>query len=440
MQTQNHSMKFLKKRKFLTVLPLLITPFLTMAFWALGGGRGTNEADKGLNKKQGINLQLPIAKLKDDKEQDKLSFYNKAQKDSLAFEDAVKNDPYYRKYVAEDEAYINDSVDDNALTEFETIDKKEKHRNSVGLNTSPKYGNGYTDPNEKRVRAKLDELKKAMSAQESSNNKIIKPYNNYSTSINHDEFTNQVDKLQGLMQAMNTGDEADPEMQQLENMMDKIMDIQHPERVKEKIEKQSKENEKSLFSVSGAAKINDISLLQSPYDKIPDKSNNKNAFFGLDAGVELSADTINTLRAIIHETQTIVNGGTVKMRLVQDAYINSIKIPNGNFIYGTASLNNERLKVEINSIRFGNSLYPVKLKAFDLDGLEGIYIPDAIGSELAKQSSDNALQNISMMSVDPTLTEQAASAGINAAKTIFSKKVKLVKVTLKAGYQVLLKN
>ena len=56
-----------------------------MAFWALGGGEGTNEADKSLSKKQGINLQLPIAKLKDDKGQDKLSFYNKAQKDSLAF-------------------------------------------------------------------------------------------------------------------------------------------------------------------------------------------------------------------------------------------------------------------------------------------------------------------------------------------------------------------
>jgi len=422
------------------VLPLLIIPFLTMAFWALGGGKGSSEADKGLSKKQGINLQLPIAKLTDDKGQDKLSFYNKAQKDSLAFEDAVKNDPYYRKYVVEDEAYINDSAGDNVLTEFETIDKNEKHGNSAGLNISPKYGSGYSDPNEKRVRAKLDELKKAMSTQETSNNKIIKPYNKYAASLNHDEFTNQVDKLEGMMQAINTGDEADPEMQQLESMMDKIMDIQHPERVKEKMEKQSKENEKSLFSVSGTVETNDISLLQSPYDKVPDKSINKNTFFSLDGDVQLSADTINALRAVIHQTQTLVNGATVKMRLVQDAYINSTKIPNGNFIYGTASLNNERLKVEINSIRFGNSLYPVKLSAFDLDGLEGIYIPGAIGSELVKQSSDNALQNIGMMSLDPTLAEQAASAGINAAKTIFSKKVKLVKVTVKAGYQVLLKN
>ncbi|MBK6993326.1 MAG: conjugative transposon protein TraM [Chitinophagaceae bacterium] len=39
------------------------------------------------------------------------------------------------------------------------------------------------------------------------------------------------------------------------------------------------------------------------------------------------------------------------------------------------SLNNERLEAEINSIRYGNSLFPVKLEIYDMDGLPGIYIP-----------------------------------------------------------------
>jgi hypothetical protein len=38
----------------------------------------------------------------------------------------------------------------------------------------------------------------------------------------------------------------------------------------------------------------------------------------------------------------------------------------------------------------------------------------------------------------PMSGTQATSAGIEAAKTLFSKKVKLIKVTVKAGYQVLL--
>ena len=36
-------MKFFEEKENLTVLPLLIIPFLTMAFWALGGSKGTNE-------------------------------------------------------------------------------------------------------------------------------------------------------------------------------------------------------------------------------------------------------------------------------------------------------------------------------------------------------------------------------------------------------------
>jgi hypothetical protein len=42
--------------------------------------------------------------------------------------------------------------------------------------------------------------------------------------------------------------------------------------------------------------------------------------------------------------------------------------------------------------------------------------------------------------MDPSLKAQAASEGIRAAKSLLSKKVKQVKVTLKAGYQVLLRD
>ena len=72
--------KNVKQRKMLLVLPLLVIPFLTMAFWALGGG--SIKAETSITAK-GLNLNLPDANLKDDKVMDKLSFYDKADKDSL---------------------------------------------------------------------------------------------------------------------------------------------------------------------------------------------------------------------------------------------------------------------------------------------------------------------------------------------------------------------
>ena len=64
----------------------------------------------------------------------------------------------------------------------------------------------------------------------------------------------------------------------------------------------------------------------------------------------------------------------------------------GNFVFGTAQLNDERLEINISSIRSGNNLFPVKLDVYDMDGLAGIYIPGAISRDVAKQSADNSLQ------------------------------------------------
>jgi hypothetical protein len=45
-----------------------------------------------------------------------------------------------------------------------------------------------------------------------------------------------------------------------------------------------------------------------------------------------------------------------------------------------------------------------------------------------------------LTTMDPSLKAQATSAGIGAAKSLLSKKVKQVKVMVKAGYKVLLKD
>jgi hypothetical protein len=80
------------------------------------------------------------------------------------------------------------------------------------------------------------------------------------------------------------------------------------------------------------------------------------------------------------------------------------------------------------------------MEVYDMDGLAGIYIPGAISRDVAKQSTDNALQSVALGSLDPSLGAQAASAGIETAKNLLSKKVKLVKVQVKAGYRILLKD
>ena len=160
-------------------------------------------------------------------------------------------------------------------------------------------------------------------------------------------------------------------------------------------------------------------------------------FYGLEE--KNQREEKNAVEAVIDQNQTIVSGSIIKMRLLNDIYIHDVLIREGSFIYGKSSVNGERLEIEIKSIKSGSSIYPVDLKVYDMDGLAGVYIPGAITRDAAKQSYENSLQNVDIGSFDPSVKAQITSAGIGAAKTLLTKKARQVKVFVKAGYRILLR-
>jgi len=425
MEKQTKTAKEIRQRKFMLVLPLLVLPFMTMAFWALGGGKD-GEANDQSEQQTGFNLKLPDADFREEKPMDKLGYYDQARQDSVRFLEMMKNDPNFGEMAFSDtEDYLPDGMEEGYGT---------SHRRT-GLNTSP-YGGGVSsgDPNADRIYRKLAELDREMNRPVSVPE--AEPYG-YAGSRNNGAGINSadVDRLEQMMQMMGQPGGEDPEMQQINGMLEKILDVQHPQRVQEKLRQVSESRKGQVFAVSAKSHETPVSLL----DNAQEQPAASNGFFSLDEMTAV-ADTQNAVQAVIHETQTIVDGSTVKLRLVNDIYINGVHIPKDNFLFGEASLNGERLNVKIGSIRYGNSLFPVELAVYDMDGLDGIYIPGAITRDVAGQSADRSMQAIGMTSLDPSWQAQAAGAGIEAAKTLFSRKVKLVKVTVKAGYQVLLRD
>ena len=428
MKNVNHSQVFLRKRKMMMVFPLLVLPFLTMAFWAMGGGKEVT-AGKKQSPDAGLNLQLPNANLKDDKGADKMSFYDQAEKDSMKLAEMVRNDPYYRNQDSMKNAHSNEL---EQLTQASAGKFNQSSILKSGLNTSP-YNN-EKDPAEEKVMKKLAQLNEAINQPQN-----IKTNENNNTgnssAIDSDEFNSSVERLENMMQIMNRGDSDDPEMKQLNSTLERILDVQHPERVKDRIKEKSLKNKQAVFPISKMSKEENISLL----DTNGKKSNKGFGFFGLTDESSSQYDN-SAIEAVVNENQVLVNGAVVKLRLLNDVYINGSLIPKGNFVFGVASLNGERLEIEINSIRCNQSLYNVKLEVYDVDGLPGIYIPGAITRDVAKQSVDNSLQLMELSAMDPSFKAQAAAAGIGAAKSLLSKKVKQVKVFVKAGYRVLLKD
>jgi conjugative transposon TraM protein len=369
---------------------------------------------------------------------DKLALYEMAERDSAKYEEARESDPYFD------------------LIAFQTQDqqpekKSPAEKESKLINSFRQKERQVTDPNEERVTQKLNELYKEINRSTETPADIKNNPTPLPAQTSDPQFTADVDRLEHMMQLMQDGQGSDPEMEQIESVLEKILDIQHPDRVKQKLEAENAKVKSNTLPVELAKDDESISLIDSKESDSHESIDSasvfgilsapklvQNGFFGLDDETHQTNEVSNAIEAVIHDTQELVAGSTVKMRLLNDINIKGRLIPQDQFIYGVCAINGERLTIEVSSIRTGNSLLPVSLEVYDLDGLPGIYIPGAITRDAAKQASDDALQNIQLMSLDPSIGAQAAAAGVEAAKGLFSKKAKLVKVTVKAGYQVFL--
>jgi len=440
LEKQPHSAAFLKQRKMLLVLPLLVTPFLTMAFWALGGGKGDGKQVLA-EKEKGFNFALPSAENKSETP-DKMASYEQARKDSIARERDMKLDPYYKQDFISQQAAAQQAAGMNTGPNPPGgFGSPSNYGTGSPYNNSSYSGYGYNDPNERRVNEKLAELQASLNAKttpQPSPYAQNPPNGNSSGGMS----TSDIDRLEKMMNMMQSGggnaSEPDPEMQQIQDVLGQILDIQHPERVNERLQKNSASNFGMVYPVTSVRSVDPITLLESKEGKSDSGKKKVNGFFSLNE--EKTETEQNAIAAEMYTTQSLVSGSIVKLRLLNDIYVNGQLIPKDSFIFGTAQITGERLGIEINSLRFRNSLFPVKLAVYDIDGMSGIHIPGAISRDVAKQSGDRAIQSIGMTSLDPSMSAQALSAGIEAAKSLMSKKVKLVKVTVKAGYQVLLKD
>lgn len=413
-----------RQRKFFLVLPLLAVPLLTLFFWAMGGGK-TNES-RASDQSSGLNVLLPDAKKGTVSGQDKISSYEQARQDSLKREEAARQDPYYSSFGA--------GMDSTMEGGLRLLDHK-------------RSGYAFGDPNEQKVYDKLSELNSVL-----QQNQAMAPQygtsqmNNFEKDEEIASLKDDISRLQSTMMEMGSGKQTpDPEMDQINNVLENVLDIQHPARVQQRLKEKSAQSNGQVFGVGTVKKSIPYTLLDNKsvkdyaleYQSDPDR--NDNQFFGL-SNEESSPAEANSISAVIHDNQTLVNGSTVKLRLTEDVYVNGQRIPKNEFIYGLVQLNGERLTIEIESIRYQKNLFPVSLTVYDLDGLQGIRIPGTITRDVVKQNSNEAISSLSLGSFDQSLGAQAASAGIELGKNLFSKKIKLVKVEVKAGYKILLKD
>ena len=152
----------------------------------------------------------------------------------------------------------------------------------------------------------------------------------------------------------------------------------------------------------------------------------------------------NTIAAVVASNQSVTDGESVKLRTTEPMWVGSRLIPRNTVIVGSARVQGERLEIEISSIECDGSIYDVELQVYDSDGQEGINIPNSMESDALHEIGANMGSTMgSSINISTDAGAQIASdvgrGLINGVSQYLNKKLRTVKVHLKSGYKIMLK-
>jgi len=151
----------------------------------------------------------------------------------------------------------------------------------------------------------------------------------------------------------------------------------------------------------------------------------------------------NTIAAVVAGNQSVVDGESVKLRTTEPMWVGNRLIPRNTTVVGSARVQDERLEIEITSIECEGSIYDVELQVYDSDGQEGINIPQSMESDALHEIGANmgSTMGSSINLTTNTGAQIASDVGrglINGVSQYLNKKLRTVKVHLKAGYRVMI--
>ncbi|TVZ26734.1 uncharacterized protein DUF3714 [Gillisia sp. Hel_I_86] len=142
--------------------------------------------------------------------------------------------------------------------------------------------------------------------------------------------------------------------------------------------------------------------------------------------LSILGSTDEMIYAVVDGNQVVKTNSRLRMRLVQDAFINNKMVPKNTPVYGFISFQPNRALITIENIQHR----PTNLKAFDLqDGSEGVYVENNFRAEATNEVMDDIIGDINIPSVPQ----------VGGITKVLKRNNRNVKVTVLNNYQLLLK-
>ena len=379
--------ELLIKNKALFILPLVLIPFVILIFWVLGGGTEAEVVKETQTDTPGIgaNYDLPEAE-KSIEIYDKMEAYQKDDQQITEIAEVDLNDTTQQEEqglqdtIARDNTLLDENADQGQILAHIRNKEKQVQQELQGDPLLPKSEN--TASPQKQSTSKEAVVKKQ---------KVKSP-------------TPEI-PITGIEE------------------LDEIID--------ENVLLSRKNDSLNFYLQQAQGRLQQIEAIQNRSFTLEKK---RSSGFNRE---ELMNDPL--IKAEIYETTTVLNGNRIKLRLLEDTRINGQQIPQNSFIYGVCKIKNERLLIEITQLPVENSFVPVKLTICDLDGLEGLYVPDNAARKVYQEVGASTNTSSLMGVANKPLTYTGIRAADRAAQTML-KRVRLKKVTVKKNTLVYIIN
>ena len=386
---------YLKRNKPLLFLPLVLIPFIVLIFYILGGGTKKEKEEEQQKQQQavkGANYTLPDA----DKS---VAIYDKMDNYSSKKEVTTSHD--YNIAGEADSLATEESPEEEILSEERLLSGK---RNLYKSDPVPAI------EQEPSVDLLAHIRQKEQTVREDLENSQSKSGNSH--------LEQQSDAVKET-----TGKKASPELP--------VTGIEELDNVFRQNSKLAKQNDSLSIRLKESTVKN---------EKLEAEKNNRSTLEKIGtSGFKPKDMAVPVIEAEVYETTTVLTGNRVKLRLLEEAWLNGVKIPANTFLYGTCEVSNERLQIEVQQIPIGEKFVPVAITVCDLDGLPGLYVPDNASRKVAKEVGSSA-NTSSMFGVSNNpLTYMGMQAADRTAQSLL-KMIRIKKVTVKKNTLVYLIN
>lgn len=406
-QNQNQKTMSLKNINFKQpkyIIPLVLLPFVFFFMWLISNHQNKQEAKEveTLATSEGYNITIPSPEKEEDIE-------NKIDNVDRFFNDERSSTKTYLNELGEekeDEGIVVNLLTAQELAMKDSIDKAKSESYSM------------VESHQKMIN---DLIKKADRDSEGTD---ISP--NHKKTVDN-IVNNKTKEAQDILDIEFENAKAPSpkdDMEDFKNQIRYIDSLQFPEKYQKKIVE--KIEEKTFAKLSTGQQEN------SRFNTI---SNQKKR---------------NSIKALLDEGIIVYGGSRVRLRLMNEVYLNDLYLKKGTYLYGEVkAFRNQRVLITIPSILVNGEIVETNISLYDLDGLEGIFVPQSsfrafvneLGGKTSTATGGTSINNNNQQqSLKDQFLFETATNTIKVTTKALERAIKRNKARFKYNSQVILQN